>query len=198
MMKFNQTWKPLLINALIFFGLTACNQNAETNDQGSVEATSLEQSSEKDLGQAAVEDETSDPNILKVAIGSEPHSTLVAAVQAADIEHILVNAGPLTVFAPTNAGFDKLPEGTVEDLLKPENKEKLATILKSHAAPGNYDIEALKKEAEKGRPIFMASGDYWEVTTQDGKVYIQGVEILGSVKASNGIIHVIDQVILPQ
>lgn len=198
MMKFNQTWKPLLINALIFFGLTACNQNAGNEDMGNKEATSIEQSSEKDLGQAAVEDETSDPNILKVAIGSEPHSTLVAAVQAADIEHILVNAGPLTVFAPTNAGFDKLPEGTVEDLLKPENKEKLATILKSHAAPGNYDIEALKKEAEKGRPIFMASGDYWEVTTQDGKVYIQGVEILGSVKASNGIIHVIDQVILPQ
>ena len=73
------------------------------------------------LGQAGVVDETSDPNILQVAIGSKDHSTLVAAVQAARIEHVLVNAGPLTVFAPVNSAFDALPEGTVEDLLKPED-----------------------------------------------------------------------------
>ncbi len=78
------------------------------------------------LGQAFVDDNVSDPNILQVAIGSEPHSTLVAAVQAAQIEHVLVNAGPLTVFAPTNEAFDALPEGTVENLLKPENKGDLA------------------------------------------------------------------------
>ena len=87
----------------------------------------------------------------------------MAAVQAAEIEHILVNAGPLTVFAPTNAAFDALPEGTVTNLLKPENKQSLATILTRHAAPGSFDVEALKKEARKGRKIYTATGDYLEV-----------------------------------
>ena len=101
------------------------------------------------LGQASVVDNESEKNILQVAISSEAHSTLVAAVQAAQIEHVLVNAGPLTVFAPTNDAFAALPEGTVDNLLKPENQAQLATILTRHAAPGSYDLEALKKEAGK-------------------------------------------------
>ena len=71
-------------------------------------------------------------------LGSKDHTTLVAAVQAAGMEDVLTNAGPLTVFAPTNEAFDKLPEGTVEELLKPENKSKLANIITYHAAPGSY------------------------------------------------------------
>ena len=108
------------------------------------------------LGQASVVDDESDKNILQVAISSKDHSTLVAAVQAAQIEHVLVNAGPLTVFAPVNGAFDALPAGTVEGLLKPENKGKLAAVLTKHAAPGSFDIDGLKKEARKGRKLYMA------------------------------------------
>jgi uncharacterized surface protein with fasciclin (FAS1) repeats len=150
------------------------------------------------LGQASVVDAESDPNILQVAIGSEPHSTLVAAVQAAHIEHILVNAGPLTVFAPTNDAFAKLPEGTVDNLLLPENQGALATILTRHAAPGSYNIEALKKEARKGRKLYMATGDYLEVTMEGDDVYVHGIKVIASVQTSNGIINVIEEVILPK
>ena len=150
------------------------------------------------LGQASVVDSESAPNILQVAIGSEPHSTLVAAVQAAHIEHVLVNAGPLTVFAPTNDAFAKLPEGTVENLLLPENQGALATILTRHAAPGSYNIEALKKEARKGRKLYMATGDYLEVTVDGDDVYVHGIKVIASIQTSNGIINVIDEVILPK
>lgn len=149
------------------------------------------------MGQASVVDDVSDPNILQVAISSEPHSTLVAAVQAAQIEHVLVNAGPLTVFAPVNAAFDALPEGTVENLLKPENKSDLATILTRHAAPGSYNMDALRREARKGRKLYMATGDYLEVIVDGDDVMVGGAKIVGTVPASNGIIHVIEKVILP-
>ncbi len=196
-MKITNNQLLLFFYLIAIAGIVACNQE-QGSDVNKVEATVTTESAVKDLGQAAVSDEDSDPHILNVALGSESHSTLVAAVQAADIEHVLVNAGPLTVFAPTNAGFEKLPAGTVEELLKPENKSKLATILKSHAAPGKYDMAALEREASKGRPLFMASGDYWEVEARDGKIFVEGVEVLQSVEASNGIIHVVDQVILPE
>ena len=148
----------------------------------------------KTEGQAFVKDETSDPNVLNIAIGSEDHTTLVAAVQAADLENALVNAGPLTVFAPYNAAFDALPEGTVEDLLKPENKETLATILKHHVAAGNYDKEFMKKFKKLG----MADDTSVMIEVQGDDVYVGGAKIIGSVKATNGIVHVVDAVILPE
>ncbi|MEQ8337735.1 MAG: fasciclin domain-containing protein [Cyclobacteriaceae bacterium] len=148
-------------------------------------------------GQASVEDDVSAKNILQVAMSSEAHSTLVAAVEAAQIEHVLVNAGPLTVFAPTNEAFDALPEGTVENLLKPENKAQLATILTRHAAPGSFDIDALKREASKGRKIYMATGDYLEVVVEGDKIFVGGAEILSTIPTSNGVIQVVNQVILP-
>jgi uncharacterized surface protein with fasciclin (FAS1) repeats len=133
-----------------------------------------------------------------VAIGSKDHSTLVAAVQAAQIEHILANTGPLKVFAPVNSAFAALPEGTVESLLLPENKETLTMILKGHAAPGSYDIEKLKKEARKGRTLYMASGSYLTVTVEGDDVYVGGAKVVASVQTSNGIINVVEQVILPE
>ena len=148
------------------------------------------------LGQASVVDEESAKNILQVAIGSADHSTLVAAVQAAQIEHVLVNAGPLTVFAPNNAAFEALPAGTVEDLLKPENKGTLTKILTTHAAPGSYDIEELKKLAAKGTTLYMATGDYLKVTVEGEDVIVEGAKVLASVPTSNGIINVVDKVIL--
>ena len=144
-------------------------------------------------GQAAVADDTSQPNILNIAISSNDHSTLVAGVKAAGLEHVLANNGPLTVFAPTNSAFDKLPEGTLDNLLKPENKSTLAGIITYHAAPGTYAIDDLKD----GMELYQATGANVIIKKLDGKVTVNGAEILASVVASNGIVHVIDQVLLP-
>ncbi|MBI1286517.1 MAG: fasciclin domain-containing protein [Flavobacteriales bacterium] len=173
----------------------SCDTDRSANSKATASPSLAEQN--RPLGQASVVDAASDPNILQVAIGSKDHSTLVAAVQAAQIEHVLVNAGPLTVFAPNNAAFDALPEGTVENLLKPENKETLAGILTGHAAPGSFDVEALKKEARKGRKIYMADGSYLEVTVDGEDVYVAGAKVIGTIQTSNGIINVVDKVILP-
>ena len=148
------------------------------------------------LGQAGVVDETSDPNILQVAIGSKDHTTLVAAVQAAHIEHVLVNAGPLTVFAPTNAAFDALPEGTVASLLEEENIGTLTTILTQHAAPGSLGPEQLRKEARKGRKLYMATGAYLDVRVDGDDIYVNECKVIGTIQTSNGIINVVDKVIL--
>lgn len=172
--------------------LASCNPESSSSTGEAADAAKTHPK-----GQASVEDDVSAKNILQVAIGSEAHSTLVAAVQAAEIEHVLVNAGPLTVFAPTNDAFAALPEGTVEDLLKPENKQTLATILTRHAAPGSFNVEGLKKEAEKGRKIYMATGDYLEVTVNGDDISIGGAKVIATIQTSNGIINVVDQVILP-
>ena len=149
------TYYMLLVS--LFLLLDACSTGGNQSNDETVSSSALPNNTP--LGQASVVDSESDANILQVALGSADHSTLVAAVKAANIEHILVNAGPLTVFAPTNEAFDKLPKETVQDLLKPENREMLVQILTRHAAPGSYDIEALKKEARKGRKLYMATGD---------------------------------------
>ncbi len=148
-------------------------------------------------GQAAVDDGVSAKNVLQVAASLEDFSTLVVAVKAAGVEDALANAGPLTVFAPMNSAFAKLPEGTVETLVKPENKSKLAFILTNHVAPSNYPIKQLTKEAKKGRDLYMASGKYLKVENKDGEIYVGGTKIIKSVKVSNGWIHVIDDVLVP-
>ena len=178
----------LLLTLLL---LTSCN----SSDSQYNSSEEFETNTPK--GQASVVDNVSDANILQVAAGSKDHTTLVAAVQAAGIEHILVNAGPLTVFAPVNSAFDALPEGTVENLLKPENKAALADILTRHAAPGSFNIEGLEKEAKKGRKIYTATGDYLVVTVEGDNIFIAGAKILGSIQTTNGIINVVDKVILP-
>ena len=161
-------------------------------------ATNTDTQTTSNRGQAFIEDENSEPNALNTAINSPDHTTLVAAVQAAEVENALVNVGPLTVLAPTNAAFDKLPEGTLDDLLKPENKEKLAQILINHVAPGNYPIETLKKNVEKGRTLYMASGEYVTVTQEGEDIYVGGTKIVGSINVSNGWVHIIEDVILPK
>lgn len=144
-------------------------------------------------GQAAVQDNESANNVLQIAINSKDHSTLVAAVQAAGLEDVLVNAGPLTVFAPTNSAFEALPAGTVEDLLKPENKEKLATIIKYHASPGKYLGNLLNSQTN----LYQATGHYIKVEKAGEKVKVGGANILATVEASNGVVHVVDKVLLP-
>jgi len=191
--------KITLIAAAITIGLFySCSSGEEKNDvqtnDVTVETTTDESHSK---GQADALDEESDPNILQVAIGSADHTTLVAAVQAAGIEHILVNAGPLTVFAPVNAAFDALPAGTVESLVKPENKAQLTTILSNHAAAGTYNIKQLKKEAKKGRKVYTAALNYLEVTVEGEDIFVGGAKVLGEVSTVNGYIVVVDNLILP-
>lgn len=187
-----------VIFLLIFsvFLLFSCGNSSETGNvspvKGAVESSTMAK------GQSSVIDETSDPNALQVAMSLDDFSTLVVAVQAASIEDALVNAGPLTVFAPTNEAFEKLPEGTVDDLLKPENKDQLAHILKNHVAPANYPVKQLEKEAKKGRKLYMASGEYLDVENRDGGIYVDGKKVLKTVNVSNGWIHVIDEIILPK
>lgn len=163
---------------------SACAQNTESNVSSAA--------SPDNHGQAGVVDPGSKPNILQIAIGSADHTTLVAAVQAAELENVLVNAGPLTVFAPTNEAFAKLPDGTVEDLLKPENKQTLANIITSHAAPGTF----MGKLLEDGSQIYMATGQHVAVEVRDGDTYVHGAKILGTVNATNGVVHVVDNVFL--
>ncbi|MFN0188478.1 MAG: fasciclin domain-containing protein [Bacteroidia bacterium] len=144
-------------------------------------------------GQSAVQDSDSQQDIVKVASGSKDHSTLVAAVKAAEYVDVLSNAGPFTVFAPTNDAFNKLPEGTVETLVKPENKDKLRDILEYHVAVAVYKTDMLKD----GQIINMANLGNVKISIKDGEIYInETAKIIGTVPASNGIIHVIDNVLL--
>jgi uncharacterized surface protein with fasciclin (FAS1) repeats len=170
--------------------ITGCDKTETTN-----ESTEAETDSAPVPGQSAVADDESQKDIVKVAAGSKDHSTLVTAVKAAELVDVLSNAGPFTVFAPVNAAFDKLPKGTVEDLLKPENKDKLADILQYHVAVAVYKEDMLTD----GRVISMANGGNIKISNQNGKITINGsATVAGSVPASNGLVYVIDGVLLPQ
>ncbi|MGL2967205.1 fasciclin domain-containing protein [Flavobacterium sp. XGLA_31] len=173
-----------------FFMAFGCKQTDEAPAQTTSENTTPTEAT----GQSGVKDETSSPNIVQTAIGSKDHTTLVTAVKAADLVDALSNAGPFTVFAPTNAAFDKLPKGTVEDLLKPENKEKLANILGYHTYVG-----ALKTEyMQDGQQFDMVYGGKVTITKKGDKTFVNGSEIVASIPTSNGIIHVIGDVLLPK
>lgn len=176
--------------------LTGCKQDGETAISESHAPMDHDQPV-SNQGQAYIDDDSETPNALRLAMESPDHNTLEAAVEAAGVGNSLVNVGPLTVFAPTDAAFEKLPEGTVENLLKPENQRDLAYILKHHVAPSNYPIETLIKNVEKGRSLYMASGENVEVTMDGDDIYVGGKKIIGTVKVSNGWVHVIEEVILP-
>ena len=145
-------------------------------------------------GQAAVKDDESQKDVVKVAVGSPDHTTLVAALQAADLVNSLANAGPFTVFAPTNAAFDKLPKGTVDDLLKPENKGKLQDILQHHVTVPVFDAESLTD----GLVLSMADGKSATISKKGADTFIGGAKILDVVRASNGVVYVVDAVVLPK
>lgn len=190
----NKTFFLMLMSVLFM----TCNNNAKTSSTADGDNTSNQEISQEKTGQAFIKDEGGTPNALQLAIQSDDHSTLVAAVQAAGVENALVNVGPLTVFAPNNAAFAKIDEGTLNDLLKPENKSKLAYILTHHVAPSNFPIEALRKNVKKNRKLYMASGKYLEVTEIDGDLFVDGVKIIGTVNVSNGWVHITEDVILPK
>jgi uncharacterized surface protein with fasciclin (FAS1) repeats len=145
--------------------------------------------------------------IVDVAVGSSDHTSLVAALQAADLVTTLQSAGPFTVFAPTNAAIDKLPQGTVETLLKAENKAILAKVLTYHVVAGNFNAAAVVKaitDAKGSLSLTTVSGGILIASLKDGKVILTdengGVAtvIVTDLTADNGVIHVIDTVVLPK
>jgi uncharacterized surface protein with fasciclin (FAS1) repeats len=178
----------LLFTIALATMLTSCGNTEETSTNTEV-ATS-----EAGPGQSAVVDETSSPNIVQVAVGSKDHTTLVTAVKAAELVDALSNAGPFTVFAPTNAAFEKLPPGTVEGLLAPEKKEDLANILGYHTYVGSLKTEYMND----GQEFDMVFGGKVKIAKKDGKTFVNGSEIVASIPTSNGIIHVIGDVLLPK
>ena len=146
-------------------------------------------------------------DIVDIAVGSDVHTTLVAAVKSADLVTTLKSAGPFTVFAPVNDAFSKLPAGTVDFLLKPENKNALTKILTYHVVAGNLDAAAVLEAIKKGNGsaslktvsggLLIASLDMGKVKLTDekgGSAYVT----ITDLKGSNGVIHVIDAVVLPK
>ena len=134
------------------------------------------------------------PNIVEIAVSNDSFTTLVAAVQAAGLVDALSNAGPFTVYAPTNAAFDKLPAGTVEGLLKPEKIADLKNILEYHTFVGTLKVDYM----QDGQSYEEVNGGKIIITKKEGKVFVKGSEILASIPTSNGIIHVINDVLLPK
>jgi uncharacterized surface protein with fasciclin (FAS1) repeats len=145
-------------------------------------------------------------NIVQNAMNSKDHTTLVAAVKAAGLVKTLEGPGPFTVFAPTNEAFKKLPAGTVETLLKPENKDKLKSVLTYHVVPGRITAKELMDKIKEGGGKAMlktVEGDELTFQMKDGKVWVKDAKgdtaqvTIANVMQSNGVIHVIDTVLLP-
>ncbi len=173
----------LILSAGIWYG---CEAPAE--EKGSSGDENLT------AGQSAVQDEDSKPNVVQIAVGSADHTTLVTAVKAAELVDVLSNVGPFTVFAPVNEAFDKLPAGTVENLLKPDQKTALADILQYHVYVGVIRPNMIKD----GMSLNQVSGGNVTLAKSGDEITINGARVLGSVEASNGIVYIIDQVLLPK
>lgn len=145
-------------------------------------------------------------NIIENAVNSKDHTTLVAAVKAGELVTVLSGKGPFTVFAPTNAAFEKLPSGTVESLLKPENKAALQGILTYHVVAGNMDSKAIAKAIKDGggkATLTTVQGGKL-LCSMDGKKLVltdergaKSIVTIANVYQSNGVIHVVDSVVLP-
>jgi uncharacterized surface protein with fasciclin (FAS1) repeats len=142
-------------------------------------------------------------NIIQNAVNSKDHTTLVAAVKAAGLVDTLSGPGPFTVFAPTNAAFGKLPAGTVDGLVKPENKATLTKILTYHVVPGRMSSADLMAKAKMGGTLTTVEGEPLKVSVQNGAVWLTDAKggtskvTIANVNQSNGVIHVVDTVLMP-
>ncbi len=189
-----------LFGTLVFAGIIAvsCNGAKKQADEVAVDSTAVAVDSTEVVRAQ---------NIVEVAAGNADFSTLVAAVKAANLVGTLSGAGPFTVFAPTNAAFDKLPKGTVETLLKPESATKLTAILTYHVVAGKFEAAAVVEAINKN------GGKFTVTTVQGGKIdlSLKGDKVIltdanggtsevaiADVAASNGVIHAIDNVVMPK
>jgi uncharacterized surface protein with fasciclin (FAS1) repeats len=188
------------MSALVILGLVvaSCGENKQE------ETVVVTEPSEVTMDEKEV---VESPNIVAVAAANADFSTLVTALQAAELVETLNGDGPFTVFAPNNAAFGKLPAGTVDGLLKPESKSKLQSILTYHVVAGKFDaasvIEAINEN--KGKfTVTTVQGGKIDLMLKDGKVMLKDANggmatvILADVAASNGVIHAIDNVVMPK
>lgn len=178
-------WRALLVPSILLALTASCEAKSERGTAAAAPPGG---------GAASVRDDVSAPDVVKIAVGSPDHTTLVTALQAAGLVDVMSSSGPYTVFAPTNAAFDKLPAGTVADLLKPENRSKLSKILQHHVTTSALDLDFF----DDGQEIGMVDGTRATITRRGGDTYLDGAKVLGSVRASNGWVHVIDAVVLPK
>ncbi|KAA9341037.1 fasciclin domain-containing protein [Adhaeribacter soli] len=176
------------------FALASCTQTNQPESATAATESHLQEEGAAAAGQSAVADNESQKNVVQTAVGSPDHTTLVTAVKTAGLVDVLSNAGPFTVFAPTNEAFAKLPKGTVEGLLKEEKRSDLRNILQYHVYVGALNAESF----EDGQSLGQVNGGRVTMGVKDGKVTVNGATILASIPTSNGVVHVIDQVLLPQ
>ena len=179
----------MIASLFLFAGLISCNasqQNTAIADNSTAAAPAG--------GQENVQDDVSAIDVVKIAMSSKDHTTLVAAIKQADLVTSLSNAGPFTVFAPTNAAFDKIDKGTLNALMQDDKKEDLQNILQYHVTLSTIKAENLTN----GQVLGMVNGDNVTVNIKDGKIILNGTAtIIASIPATNGIIHVIDNVLMP-
>jgi uncharacterized surface protein with fasciclin (FAS1) repeats len=198
--KMKKTFLSLaMVATLAGTAFTACNNNktAEQStdsmamDNMAMDSTTMGAEEGVMVGGAMM---VPSKNIVENASGSSEHTTLVAAVKAANLVETLSGTGPFTVFAPTNAAFDALPAGAVEELLKPENKAKLSKILTYHVVSGTYKATDLKD----GMELTTVEGEKLKVSVKDGMVMVGNAKVTtADVISSNGVTHVIDGVLMP-
>jgi uncharacterized surface protein with fasciclin (FAS1) repeats len=189
---FNMKILIRLFSIVVLPLIISCNQGADTKNENT--SASSESPAATAGGQENVKDSDSQKDVVKIAMSSGDHTTLVAALKQADLVTSLSNAGPFTVFAPTNEAFNKLPAGTVDGLMKDDKKEDLQNILQYHVF-----MSALSPESfTDGQTLGMVNGDNVTVSVKDGKTMLNNsATIVSSVRASNGIIYIIDGVLLP-
>lgn len=181
-MKCVSNFLPMTVLFLAFAcGTTTTEQKTEVSPQA------------KPPGQSAVQDDDSQKNVVQTALASPDHKTLVAALKAADYVDALSNAGPFTVFAPTDEAFSKLPEGTIETLVKPENKLKLQDILEYHVYVGVIRESMIQRSIT----LNQVNGKNVTVTRDGDNIQVNNASVIAAVSTSNGIIYVIDAVLLP-
>lgn len=179
---------PLIVSCLLVSASFLSCKDAET-------ATAGTEVAKEEAAAPAASTNTESKDIVDVAVGSPDHTTLVAAVTAAGLVETLKGAGPYTVFAPTNAAFAALPAGTVDGLLKPENKAALTNVLTYHVVSGSVKAADLKD----GQKVKTLQGEELTVTIKDGKVMINEANVsTADLTGSNGVIHVLDAVLMPK
>ena len=177
----------LALPVLLCFGLLSCSRT-QAPEQAVAEASALQ------AGQSAVHDAESQKNVVQTAMASPEHKTLVAALKAAGYVDALSNAGPFTVFAPNDAAFAKLPAGTVEDLVKPENKLKLQDILEYHVYVGVIRENMI----QSNMTLNQVNGKNVIVKKNENGIEVNNAKVLAAVPTSNGIVYIVDSVLLPE
>lgn len=193
--------KPSLLLILpVVLLLSACTSNTTSDVTPSSSSNVMEQSATSAPAATSMSQNATMPmaskDIVDTAVGSKDHTTLVAAVTAAGLVDTLKGTGPFTVFAPTNAAFAALPAGTVEGLLKPEMKADLTKVLTYHVVPGSY----MAKDLKEGLKLKTVQGQEITFTMKNGMWYINDTAKISAadLAASNGVVHVIDSVIMPK